>query len=107
MFKNWSWKRWGIAALGAVTVAVGFVFPPAAAFAGPIGAGLVGLAIKTPGDVSGDVLKAHGEAIANAVVPAVVEAVTVSAAGGVRNVSVLAGVARDAAAAALATKPQL
>ena len=90
------------AALGAVTVAVGFVFPPAAAFTAPIGAGLVGLAIRAPGDVTAADLQAHGEAIAEAVVPAVVNAVTTSAAGGVKNPSVLAGVAMDAAAAALA-----
>jgi hypothetical protein len=61
-------------AAGVLTFAASFVFPPAATILAPLGTGLVGLAIKTPGDVTKAQLLEHGENVAAAVAPAVLGA---------------------------------
>ena len=100
---GWSWTKIGIMAGGVLTFAASFVFPPAAAILAPLGAGLVGLAVKTPGDVTKDQMLTHGQNVAAAVVPAVVSAVTQGTRQGMSG-SQLGGAIKDAAASALATQ---
>lgn len=96
---GWSWKKIAIAAAGALTFAAGFVFPVAAPILSPLGAGIVGLAVRTPGDVSTATLEAHGRAVVSVVVPAVVQAVVANRG---QSVGAIAAAAEDAAAAVLA-----
>ncbi|HJX52561.1 MAG TPA: hypothetical protein VJ801_07335 [Polyangia bacterium] len=100
---GWSWKKIVIGVSGVLIFAAGFVFPPAAAILSPLGAGLVGLAVKTPGDVTETELLAHGRAVAGAVAPAVVAAVVQGQAAG-ESISQLGGTVKAAAANALATQ---
>ena len=74
MFKNWNLVRILTLVGGAAISIVGLFVPPIAAVAVPIGTGLVGLAMKAPGTMTATDLENHGQAVAAAVVPAVIDA---------------------------------
>jgi hypothetical protein len=80
MFKNWNLTRILTLVGGGLAIVAGIIFPVISPIATPIGAGLVGVAIKAPGTMTVTDLQNHGEAVAAAVVPAVVNA-AVGAAG--------------------------
>jgi hypothetical protein len=99
MFRNWNLLRILTLAGGAALAVVGLFVPPIAAVAVPIGTGMIGLAMKAPGTMTATDLANHGEAVAAAVVPAVVEA-AVGASG--RSPAQIGSIVATAAKGALA-----
>jgi hypothetical protein len=103
MFKHWNLTRILTFLGGAAMVAVGFVVPVLAPYAAPVGAGLVGLAIKAPGTVTQADVIAHGEAVAAQVVPAVIDAAISGVGRSPAQIGVLVTTAARAALNALPT----
>lgn len=94
---NWSWLRIGTLAAGVIAAAASFVFPPVAAVTAPVGAGLIGLALKAPGTLNKDHAVAIGCQVADAAVNA-----AVAGAGAGKSGPVLGQSVAKAAGAALA-----
>lgn len=102
MFRNWNWTRIMTGAVGILTLVGGLVFPPLAAVTTPIGAGIVGLALKAPGTFTATDLAGHAHSVASAAAGAAVQSL---AAGGGLDIKQMGKVASDAAARALAVVP--
>jgi len=102
-----TWLRIGIAAAGLGSLIAAIFVPPAAPALFILGPSLLGYAMKAPGTFSGKQLAEHGQKVAEAIVPDILETVAAHAGKPAATVAKVAGEAAAAAAAkVLQTKGQ-